>query len=70
MERDERHKHDGKQDNADLIAESMLAEQKNKKRETTKKMNRLWIWLGVLLLVAILLWFIFGLGLFESAGDM
>ena len=70
MERDERHKHDGKQDNADLIAESMLAEQKNKQRETTKKMNRLWIWLGVLLLVAILLWFIFGLGLFESAGDM
>ncbi|MCH5222540.1 MAG: hypothetical protein J1E82_00735 [Muribaculaceae bacterium] len=54
-------------DNADQIAKSMLAEEKDKQRETTRRMNRLWLWLAVLFLVAILIWFIFGLGLFEAS---
>ena len=45
----------------------MLAEEKDKQRETTRRMNRLWLWLAVLFLVAILIWFIFGLGLFEAS---
>ncbi|MCH5232160.1 MAG: hypothetical protein J1E78_00875 [Muribaculaceae bacterium] len=61
MERDEKHT----TDNADQIAKSMLAEQKDKQRETTRRMNRLWIWLGVLFLVAILIWFMYFLGFLE-----
>lgn len=67
MKRDERH---NQADNADMIARSLEAEQKDKQREHTRRMNRLWIWLGVMFLVAILLWFIFGLGLFEASGNM
>ena len=65
MERDERRKHDN-HDNSDMIARSMEAEQKNKEREKTSRMNKLWIWLGVLFLVAILLWWIFSIGFFED----
>lgn len=65
MERDNRHKHDN-QDNSDLIAKSMEAKQKEKQRETTRRMNKLWIWLGVMFLVAIMLWWIFSIGFFED----
>lgn len=67
MEREERNIHDG---NADMIAKSMKAEQKEKKRETTRRMNRLWLWLGVLVLVAILLWWIFSIGFVEDASGV
>ena len=63
MERDEKHNH---QDNADMIARSMKAKEKENHRENTRKMNRLWLWLGVLVLVAILLWWIFSIGFFED----
>lgn len=63
MERDERNNH---VDNADQIARSMKAEGKEKHRENTRKMNRMWLWLGVLILVAILLWWIFSIGFFED----
>lgn len=66
MERDERQRHENHSDNADLIAKSMKAEQKDKQRESTRRMNKLWIWLGVLVLVAILLWWIFSIGFFED----
>ena len=65
MERDKRHKQED-HDNADLIARSMEAEQKDRQREKTRRMNKLWIWLGVLFLVAILLWWIFSIGFFED----
>ena len=64
MEKDNRRKHDA--DNADMIARSMEAEQKDKQREKTRRMNKLWLWLGVLILVAILLWWIFSIGFFED----
>ena len=63
-------KHDNRADNVEMIAKSLEAEQKDRQREHTRRMNKLWIWLGVLFLVAILIWFIFGLGLFEASGNM
>lgn len=54
------------QDNADQIARSMKAEGKEKHRENTRKINRMWLWLGVLILVAILLWWIFSIGFVED----
>lgn len=56
--------------NADLIADSMKADAKNRRRESTSKVNRLWMWLGVLVLIAILLYWLFSIGLFESANGM
>lgn len=70
MEKERKHNEVNQDDNVDLIARSLEAEQKNKQREHTNRMNRLWIWLGVMFLVAILIWFIFGLGLFEASGNM
>ena len=69
MERDKRHKQED-HDNADLIARSMEAEQKDRQREKTRRMNKLWIWLGVLFLVAILLWWIFSIGFFEDTSGV
>lgn len=66
MERDERHRNDDGAVNADMIAQSMKAEEKNKHRENTRRINRLWLWLGILVLVAILLYWIFSIGLLES----
>lgn len=62
MEKDEK-QHNA--DNADQIAKSMLANEKEKERERTNRMNRLWIWLGVMFLVAILIWFMYFLGFLE-----
>ena len=45
--------------NSDLIADSLRANGKNEKRHSTKNINKLWLWLGVLVLVAILLWWLF-----------
>ena len=69
MENDKRHKHED-HNNADMIARSMEAEQKDRQREKTRRMNKLWIWLGVLFLVAILLWWIFSIGFFEDTSGV
>ena len=66
MGKDKRHKHDGHHDNDDQLANSLRAEERNQERGTTGRMNRLWLWLGVLILVAILLWWIFTIGFAED----
>ena len=56
--------------NSDLIADSLKANGKNRKRESTKNINKLWLWLGVLVLVAILIWWLFTYVIaFDVAGD-
>ncbi|MBD5371044.1 MAG: hypothetical protein HDR80_07850 [Bacteroides sp.] len=44
----------------------MTAEGKNRKRKDTVKTNRLWIWLGVIVLIFILLYWLFAVGTFED----
>lgn len=53
--------------NDDLIAESLKAEGKNRKREGRSKTNRLWLWFGILILIAILLYWLFTIGLIGDA---
>lgn len=56
--------------NSDLIAESMKAKGKNEQRESTRRINKLWLWLGVLVLIAILIWWLFTYVIaFDVAGD-
>lgn len=42
------------------------AEGKNQKRESTRKMNNVWLWLGIVVLIFILLWWLFGVGTLED----
>lgn len=51
---------------ADQIARSMEARGKNQKNESTRKTNKLWLWLGVLFLIFILLYWLFSIGIFED----
>lgn len=59
--------HKNNYETPDEIAQSMTASGKNKKRDTTAKNNRLWIWLGVIVLIFILLYWLFSIGLFEDS---
>lgn len=69
-ERNDRHVRDDEAPNADQIARSMKAEGKERRRENTRRMNRLWLWIGVLILVAILLWWIFSIGFLEDVSGV
>ena len=50
----------------DQIAGSMPAEGKNHKRKDTVRTNRLWMWLGIIVLIFILLYWLFAVGTFED----
>lgn len=66
MDSKERNNRENEPVNADMIANSMKAESRERHRENTRKINRLWLWLGVLALIAILLYWLFSIGIFES----
>lgn len=55
--------------NADLIAESLPANGKNEKRRNTIKINKLWLWFGVIVLIFILLFWLFAIGTFGDLAD-
>ena len=55
--------------NADLLAVSLPAEGKTRKRNSTVKTNKLWMWFGVLVLVFILLFWLFAIGTFGDLAD-
>ena len=55
---------------SDVIADSIRAEGKDLKRNSTRRINKLWLWLGVLILIAILIWWLFTYVIaFDAAGD-
>lgn len=47
-------------------AEELKADAKREVRKHSKKVNRLWLWLGVLILIFILLWWLWTIGTFED----
>lgn len=53
--------------NADLTSESLPASGREHKRRDTVKINKLWLWFGVLILIFILLYWLFAIGTF---GDL
>lgn len=57
IKENEAHRHDDV--TSDVVADSLRAEGKDVKRNSTKRINKLWLWLGVLILVAILIWWLF-----------
>lgn len=40
------------------------------RNNSVRKTNRLWLWLGVLILVIILVWWLFGIGTAEDAAGV
>ncbi len=67
MDSKEKHIREHESADADMIAESMRAEGRERKRENTRKINRLWLWFGVLILIAILLYWLFSIGIIGDA---
>lgn len=61
LRREERERHI-----PDLEAQRVLAEGKERRRNGTKRTNKLWLWLGILILVFILLYWLFTIGIFDS----
>lgn len=67
MNTKEKHVHENEShDNADLIGGKLPANGKNRKRKDTGKTNRLWLWFGVIILIFILLYWLFSIGIFED----
>lgn len=54
-------------DNSDLIADQLKAEGKERKRRNTRRTNNWWLWFGVIILIFILVWWLWTMGIF---GDM
>lgn len=48
------------------IANELRANGKKKKNNGIAKSNRLWLWLGIIILIFILFWWIFGIGTAED----
>lgn len=63
---DKENKHHDHDVRAEEIANSLPAEGKNKKRNSTVKTNKLWLWLGVVVLIFIILYWLFAIGTFED----
>lgn len=51
-------------------AEELHERARERRNDTVKKMNNWWLWFGVLILIAILIWFLFSIGLFEDASGV
>lgn len=51
-------------DNSDLIANGLKANGKKRKNESTSRINKLWLWFGVLILILLLFWWLWTLGIF------
>lgn len=55
------------QNNADIIADKLRADGKERKRKNTRRINNWWLWFGVIILIFILVWWLWTIGIF---GDM
>jgi len=40
---------------------------RERRKNTVRKMNNWWLWFGVLVLIVILVWWLFSLGIFEDS---
>ena len=57
IKENEAHRHEDP--TTDVIADSLKAESKRRERKSSIRVNKLWLWLGVLVLIAILIWWLF-----------
>ena len=65
-ENDPHNRHHSNNAVSEEITESLPATERNDRRHHTATTNRLWIWLGVIILIFILLYWLFSIGIFED----
>lgn len=63
---DNRERHIRENESQNQTANELRANAKNRKNSNILKNNRLWLWLGVIILIFILFWWIFGIGTAED----
>ena len=51
-------------------AAEIKANGKQRRREHTRKVNKLWIWLGVIILIFILVWWLWTFGIAEDVSGV
>lgn len=68
MDTRERHVRENNERKDNFESAEKMAEARRRERSNvrTRKMNKLWMWLGVVILVFLLLVWIFGIGTFED----
>lgn len=44
----------------------LRADEKIRHNNSTRKINRVWMWLGIIILLFILFWWLFSIGAFEA----
>lgn len=64
--REERREERKEQRLPDQNAEEVLANGKKQHNHSTKRINKLWIWLGVIILIFILIWWLWTIGMAED----
>lgn len=69
MEKKDTEKRDEFRKERELVREDangLRADGKKRHNKSTRKINKLWLWLGVLILIFILLWWLWTLGTFAD----
>jgi len=56
--------------NDDMIAEKLKADRYVRKNESARRVNRLWLWFGILILIAILLYWLFSIGIMDDLSSL
>jgi len=69
MDSKEKHIRENEPVNDNMIANSLRAKGRKRKRESIRKINGLWLWLGILVLIAILIYWLFSIGIIGSLTD-
>lgn len=63
MEKDTNRPVTENQEHPDQTARRIMAKGKRRKERVTKKANTLWLWLGVIILIFIILWWLWTIGM-------
>lgn len=69
MEKNDKPTKDEIRENRELVsheANQLRADGKKRHNESTRKINKLWLWLGVIILIFILLWWLWSIGIFND----
>lgn len=62
----QRHEHEEGRELVNQEANKLRANGRNQMNRSTRKINKLWLWLGVIALIFILVWWLFSIGTFAD----
>lgn len=65
-EKDKNREKDTRDPRESMEINQLRADEKIQRNRSTRKINRLWMWLGIIILLFILFWWLFSIGAFEA----